>query len=666
MNIFFILLLAIALMLLSGLPGCLLSARSAAGQRLAVGLLLAGSLLGLAAVALAFGAPQAPALSLPWGLPLSRFAVGLDTLSAVFLLPVFVVPACGAVYGLGYWKQAEHPANGRRLNLAYGVLAGAMALVVIARDGMLFLLAWEIMALAAYFAATAEDDKPEVRRAGWIYLIATHVGTLCLFALFALWRHATGSFALEAHLGLPAATANALFALALVGFGFKAGLMPLHVWLPGAHANAPSHVSAVMSGVMLKMGVYGLVRLTALLPGGEVWWGATLLAAGACSSVAGIAYAIGQRDLKRLLAYSSIENIGIIAMGLGLALLGRCHGAPAGHPAWVVLGLGGALLHVWNHALFKSLLFFNAGAVIHATGTREIDRMGGLAKRAPRVMALFVVGAVAICALPPLNGFASEWLLYLGLFQTLGQGGAPGLPAAALAVVALAAAGALAVACFVKVLGAVFLGAPRAEATARAAHDPDAAMLGPMALLAGGCAALGLAPFLATPLLDAAVRSWFPPAAAASSLASAAPLACFTVADLALLALAGAVLALLRAALRKQAVRRGPTWDCGYARPTARMQYTGSSLGNSLVRLTSFLLWPRDCRTALRGLFPRPSAFKSLVPDAVLDRLATPLFLAAGRYLPRLRVLQQGQTHLYVLYILIVMIVLLVWGNAGS
>jgi hydrogenase-4 component B len=659
MNILLILLLAIVLLSLSGLPGCLLSARSAAGQRVATALMALGSLLGLAAVAACFCAAQTPSLDLPWGFPHSRFAVAVDPVSALFLLPVFIVPALGSVYGLGYWKQAEHPANGRRLGLAYGLLAGAMALVVIAHDGVLFLIAWEVMALAAYFAATAEDDKPEVRRAGWIYLIATHVGTLCLLALFAGWRHATGSFLLEAGQPLPAKAATALFVLALVGFGFKAGLMPLHVWLPGAHANAPSHVSAVMSGVMLKMGVYGLVRMTALLPSEAPWWGPALLAAGAFSSVAGIAFAIGQRDLKRILAYSSIENIGIIAMGLGLALLGRA----SGHAEWILLGLGGALLHMWNHSLFKALLFFSAGAVIHAAHTREIDQMGGLAKRLPRVMALFVVGAVAICALPPLNGFAGEWLLYVGLFRTLGLGTETGVPAAALAAVTLAMAGALAVACFVKVLGTVFLGAPRTQATQHA-HEPGRAMLAPMAALACGCVGIGLFPLAVTPLLEAAVRTW----AAQPALlpvAAVVPLKGLTALGLALAGLAAAVALVLKRTLRAQRVREGLTWDCGYARPTARMQYTGSSLGASLVDLTSFLLWPKKLRTALRGHFPRPSAFKSLVPDTVLDRLVTPLFRATGRYLPRLRVLQQGQTHLYVLYILIVMIVLLIWGSAG-
>jgi hydrogenase-4 component B len=457
MNVMLILLVAIALMMVSGVPGTLFSARSAGGQKLATALLSLGALLGLACVALARAGGAEVSLDLAWGVPGSRFAVALDAVGAVFLLPVFVVPALGSVYGHGYWRQSEHPANGRRLTLAYGVLAGAMALVVLARDGLLFLIAWEVMALAAYFAATAEDDKPEVRRAGWIYLVATHVGTLCLFAMFSLWRASTGSLGLASATALPAATASALFLLALVGFGFKAGLMPLHVWLPGAHANAPSHVSAVMSGVMLKMGVYGLVRMTLLLPAGPSWWGYTVLAMGAVSSVAGIAFAIGQRDLKRLLAYSSIENIGIVAMGLGLALLGRTEG----RPVWVLLGLSGALLHVWNHSLFKSLLFLNAGAVIHAVETREIDRMGGLAKRMPKAAALFAVGAAAICALPPLNGFAGEWLLYNGLFTALGLGPGPSLPAAAVAVAALAMTGALAVACFVKLFATVYLGEAR-------------------------------------------------------------------------------------------------------------------------------------------------------------------------------------------------------------
>ncbi|MFH0907788.1 MAG: proton-conducting transporter membrane subunit [bacterium] len=651
---------AILVLGLSGLPGCLLSSLSAAGQRMATLLMAIGSVLGLGGVAAALDAATPPSLCVPWFLPWGQFAVTIDALSALFLGLVFVVPALGSIYGLGYWKQSEHPENGHRLGVFYGLLAGSMALVAIARDGVLFLIAWEVMAIAAYFAATVDEDNPAVRRAGWVYLIATHVGTLCLIAMFALWRHATGGFALEPSQAMPAEVAGTIFALGVIGFGFKAGLMPLHVWLPGAHANAPSHVSAVMSGVMLKMGVYGIVRMTALLPVPTAWWGGTLLAVGALTGVAGMAFAIGQHDLKRLLAYSSIENIGIIAMGLGLALLGRY----MNRPDWMLLGLGGALLHVWNHGLFKSLLFLSAGAIIHAAHTRDMDRLGGLAKRMPFVMALFLVGAVAISALPPLNGFASEWLLYVGLFRTLGLGGDPGLPVAALAAVALATIGALAVACFVKLLGTVFLGMPRSEDTARA-HDPSASMLAPMTILAAGCVCIGLFPMIATPLLEDAARTWAALPGPTMSIAAVAPLKWIAVMGLSLVVLAGALVLTLKVLPRAKVAGVAGTWDCGYAQPTMRMQYTGSSFGQTLVNLYTFILWPKNNRPAIRGMFPATAHFKSMVPDTVLDRLVLPLFDAAGRHMPRLRILQQGQTQLYLLYILIIMIVLLIAGAWG-
>jgi hydrogenase-4 component B len=459
---------------------------------------------------------------------------------------------------------------------------------------------------------------------------------------------------------MPAETAGAIFVLALIGFGLKAGLMPLHFWLPGAHANAPSHVSAVLSGVMLKMGVYGLVRMATLLPVPASWWGGVLLVAGVISGVAGIAFAIGQHDIKRLLAYSSIENIGIIAMGLGLALLGRS----MNRVDWVMLGLGAALLHVWNHSLFKPLLFFNAGAIIHAAHTRRIDQLGGLAKRMPRAMALFAVGAVAICALPPLNGFASEWLLYLGLFRTLGPG-ETGLPVVAVAAVALAMIGALAVACFVKLLGAMFLGSPRSP-VAEHAHDPPASMMAPMVVLAVGCACIGTFPMIATPLLGDAARMWAAQPDSSATLAALAPLRWITALGLGLVALIAVMVLALKALPRAGIVAQAGTWDCGYAQPTTRMQYTGSSFGQTLVDLFTFILWPKNHWPAIRGVFAKAAHFKSVVPDTILDRLAAPMFHAAGRYLPRLRMLQQGQTQSYVLYILITMILLLVWGAMGA
>lgn len=655
---------AAVVMALSGLPACLLSRRSRAGQRLTTMLLLIGSLIGLGGLALSFGQTIPPALRVPWFLPWGQFSITIDAISILFLGPVFVIPALGSIYGLGYWKQSEHPDNGQRLGAFYGLLAGSMALVTVARDGVLFLLAWEIMAIAAYFAATAEEDDLEVRSAGWVYLIATHMGTLCLIAMFALWRLATGSFEMEpasAGSAMTAGVSGTIFVLAVIGFGFKAGLMPLHVWLPGAHANAPSHVSAVMSGVMLKMGVYGLVRLTAMLPTGASWWGGGLLAAGAISGVAGISFAIAQHDVKRLLAYSSIENIGIIAMGLGLALLGRS----LDRVEWIMLGLGAALLHVWNHSLFKSLLFLNAGAIIHAAHTREINQMGGLAKRMPRVMMLFAVGATAICALPPLNGFAGEWLLYIGLFRTLGVGEESPFPMAAAAAVALAMIGALAVACFVKLLGAVFLGSPRGD-SAKHAHDPPATMIVPMMILAAGCACLGLLPLIAIPLLEKSARTWTAQPELTMFLAVAAPMHWITLLGLCLAVLAGIILLALKALPRIDVVTNAGTWDCGYVQPTTRMQYTGSSFAQTLVGLLTFILRPRQHWPTIRGMFPGPSHFKSLVPDAILEWIVWPVFIVAGRYLPRVRVLQQGQTQLYVLYILIIVIVLLVWGAMGG
>lgn len=655
---------AAVLLCASGVPALMLPARSPLGQRITTLLVLAGSIMGLlGSVPTLLGASAAGGLRLPWFLPQGQGAIGIDALSAFFLVLIFVVPALGSIYGLEYWKQGEHSGNGRKLGLFYGILAGSMALVVVARNGFLFMIVWEVMAMAAFFAATAEDDNPEVRNAGWVYLIATHVGTLCLLAMFALWKNASGSFQFELAPAMPQAVAGIIFVLALVGFGFKAGIMPLHVWLPGAHANAPSHVSAVMSGVMLKMGVYGIVRMTTLLPLPATWWGSTMLIAGAVTGLAGIAFAISQNDIKRMLAYSSIENIGIITMGIGLGLLGRA----MGRVDWMLLGMGGALLHVWNHGLFKSLLFFNAGAIIHAQGTRELDRMGGLARSLPLLAALFAAGAVAISALPPLNGFVSEWLIYLGLFGTLGLDGGSAFPVAATAAVFLAMTGALAVATFVKLLGTVFLGSPRnsdPDAT-RHAHAPSVLMTGPMTALASACLAIGLLPAVFVPAVERAVYVWMPPTASGPALLVLAPVHWLSLAGAGFAALMAILVLVSRGMLRGRIVRRGPTWDCGYARPSARMQYTGSSLGQSIVGLFSVLLRPRTALPLISRAMPTATAFKSQVPDTVLDKAVVPVFSFLGLQLPRIRFMQQGKLNLYLLYIVVITALLFIFGSMG-
>jgi len=399
----------------------------------------------------------------------------LDALGAWFLVLLAAVGGLGAVYAREYWSDHHHAASAPRGRAWWSVLVLSMALVLTSSNGLHFLIAWEAFALAGYFLITLEKRRPEVRSAGWLYLAASHAGTMGLFGFFTLLAARTGTWELgpmREHAGLAP-----LFWLALAGFGVKAGLFPLHLWLPSAHANAPSHVSAILSGVAIKMGIYGIVRFSGWLPMPPAA-GWVVIGLGALSALLGSVFAFAQTDFKRLLAYCSVENIGVILIGLGAALLARSHGdaidlsgfeiTQAGLPHehvdlwWGRLALAGALLHVWNHGAFKSLLFFGAGAVLHTTGTREMSRLGGLWRAMPWTAGLFAVGAVAVAGLPPLNGFVSEWLVYLGLFSAT-TGKSPAAWAAMPAAILLAVAGALALATFVKAGSMIFLGAPRTK-----------------------------------------------------------------------------------------------------------------------------------------------------------------------------------------------------------
>ncbi len=642
--------LAIVLAAASGLPGLFLARSSVRGERIAAWLMAGGALTGLVCAAVTVLGGGQPTAFFPWPAA-GNAVVGLDALSAFFLVPVFLVGGLGPLYGLGYWPQRLHTSNGRKLRLFWGLLVAGMALLVISRHAMAFLLGWEIMALSAFFLVATEDHREESRRASWVYLVATHVGTLTLFGLFALWRHTTGSYALEpvGQDTLSLGTLHLLFFLALLGFGLKAGVMPLHFWLPGAHASAPCHVSAMLSGVVLKMGIYGLVRWLSLLPSPPAAWGSIILALGAVSGLLGVVFAIGQHDLKRLLAYHSVENIGIILLGLGVAMLGRS----SGHPEWVALGLAGGLLHVWNHSFFKSLLFFCAGAVVHGAHTRQIDRMGGMAKAMPWTAACFLVGAVAICGLPPLNGFVSEWFVYLGLLKTALSGGT----AAMVGVPVLAMVGALAVACFVKVYGTVFLGEPRTRAAGHAREAPLSMRL-PMLALGACCALIGLAPVLVGPVLDATTACWLADAGAETvRLGHIAPLGVISVLAFSLTAcVAGVMVFLGRPAL---ASRAGPTWDCGYARPTGRMQYTASSFAQTIVLFFNRVLQPHGRRPRVVGLFPPPAHLHSHVDDAVLDRVLLPAGHRIEGWFNWFHRFQRGLTQHYVFYILLTLLALL-------
>ena len=645
----------------SGVPGLFLKNAAAVGQKLATAFACVGALCGLAGAFSTIAFNETEIFVINWSLPFGPCEIGIDPLAALFLLSVFLISGCGAVYANGYWPAAKHPATSRALCFFIGILSASMALLIIARNSVFFLMAWEVMALSAYFAFTVESANAEVRKAGMLYLVCTHAGTMALFVMFILLRTMTGSFqfAATASLNPLAPGATVIFFAALFGFGMKAGIMPLHIWLPAAHANGPSHVSAMMSGVMLKMGIYGIIRILSLFYPVPVWWGAVILGLGIISGVTGIISAIGQNDIKRLLAYSSIENIGIITMGIGAALIGQS----IGNQTLLLLGMGGALLHILNHSLFKSLLFLGSGALIHAAGTRDLNRMGGLARRMPRTAPLFLVGAMAICGLPPLNGFISEYLLYFGFFSSVKDGAAPIVLGMGLAVTALALIGALALACFVKVYGVAFLGVPR-SAEAEQGHDAPWQMPAAMSLLALCCLAIGLLPQYATNLVQPAVYAVLPSlAAAGSGITTQAPLVWIGFIGTALIIIAALLAAGYYRRLKSVPPASATTWGCGYLQPSARIQYTSTSFAEMLVRLFRGTLQPRYALPKITGFLPASAGFSSRIPETVLDVVILPFLRGTGIVFSFFRRLQNGEQSLYVLYIFITLVLLLVWAH---
>ncbi len=579
----------------------------------------AGAVLGLAVSSNVLLGGAVIVHSLPQLFPFARLSLVVDPLGAYFVLVISLVTLAAALYGPAYLRAHSPdagPARQAAQVLGFNVFVACMVLVCCAGDALTFLLAWEGMTLASYLLVVSEDRDGERARAGLLYMVMTHGGTALLLVAFLFLTERAGAFDFEslraAAASLDPTTRTALFFLALTGFATKAGVIPLHVWLPRAHPAAPSHVSALMSGVMLKVAIYGMLRFafdllappSAALPDS---WGWTVLLFGTLSAVLGVLYALQQHDLKRLLAFHSVENIGIILIGVGLAMiLWRRDEAPG---ALATVALAAALLHVVNHAAFKGLLFLGAGSVLARTHVRNMEELGGLARRMPWTAGLFLLGAIAISALPPLNGFVSEWLTFQALLGGASRLQGPAGLGVVFSAPMLALTGGLAAACFAKAFGVTFLGRARSPHAEHATEAP-ASMIAAMIWLALLCVALGVAPGYAMRFLDLPVAGLLHGPTASAVITARGPLVLstaltapgsapaaisMTLMAALLVALAGAAW-VLRRGLRRTPPRRAPTWTCGMT-PTARFDYTATAFAKPLRLVFAALYRPRRAVT---------------------------------------------------------------------
>ena len=656
--------IAILLLLLGGLLAVLCRSRPGIGQLAGQSGAISGSAFGLVAAIRVLVTGEPEQMSAIWHMPGGGLHFEIDALSAFFMLPVFGLSLLGAIYGRSYLAGRDDGPGSATSWFHLNLLTAGMALVLAAYDGLLFLLAWEVMALSPFFLVIFDDRKAAVRHAAWTYLSATHLGTVFLLVLFVLLGSLAGTSDFSGYAAAVSANpglSSTIFVLALIGFGSKAGIVPAHVWLPEAHPVAPSHASALMSGAMIKIGIYGLVRMLTFLGTPQPWWGWLLIAVGASSGVLGVLFALAQHDLKRLLAYHSVENIGIILLAIGIGVLGLAEGAP-----WLaIIGFAAGLLHVLNHSIFKGLLFLGAGAVQHGAHSLELEELGGLLKPMPWTGTTFLIGAAAIVGLPPLNGFVSEFLLFYSGFLAMVQPAASMAIAGLIAIVVMGLISGLAAACFAKAFGIAFLGSARSPEAAEA-HEAAPAMCAAMAVLALLCIVIGLAAPIVVPALDSVVAgaTTSPIGVARGQLAMVAgPLAAAVAIFAGLIVIAALAWALRSHRLAVAAARRGPVWGCGYLYPTARMQYTASSFAQPLTTQFHPFIRNRETLASPNGYFPTAASYSSDSGDPFLRLLFAPTFRWFDKIVSRINVIQQGHIHVYVLYVAATLIVLLIWGS---
>ncbi len=614
----------------------------------------------------------------PIGLPDLPFHLRIDLLSGFFLVVVGLLAFFVSIYSIGYVKGFLNQRSVTSLVVFYTLFLAGMFLVVLADDAFFFLVAWEMMAASSYFLVLFEDERIENRRAAFLYLVVAHVGAIAILLSFGVMAGlATGFKGFEGYTfdamretELPAGWASVAFLLAFFGFAAKAGVIPLHVWLPEAHPVAPSNVSALMSGVMLKTAIYGIVRVAFDLIGDfPWWWGALVLVFGLISAVLGVLYALMQHDLKRLLAYHSVENIGIILIGIGLAMIFSSFDMGL----LAALALIAGLYHTLNHAMFKGLLFMGAGAVLHATHERNMEEMGGLIHSMPWTAVFFLIGCISISALPPFNGFVSEWLTYQAFLLS------PGLPSPLLNLLIplgaalLALTSALAAACFVKAFGVTFLGHRRGHHHGQV-HEADWPMRIGMMLAAITCLALGVFPTIMISWMDplaeeltggtiAASASgfgwmWLTPIAAERA-SYAAPIAFVGI-------LSVVVVTYLLLHARPGALRRVPLWDCGFEKVTNRMQYTATSFAMPLRRIFGFLFsikeHVRQLPPATHPAFPDRLHYHLRVRDRFWMWIYQPVVDASFWLSRRIGRMQHGRIQIYLIYSFVTILVLLIFS----
>jgi hydrogenase-4 component B len=667
------------LIYLAGAAVGLASARDPRRARLAAfGLALTGALVEIASAIAALANGAAETWSLPFGVPLFSWTLRIGPLSAYFNLALGVLAAAVSIYSFGYLREMEGRRNVGILGFFYNLLLLSLTLVFTAANAFFFLLAWEVMALASYCLVSFEHEKGETRRAGMLFLIMSHAGTGLLLIAFLLLATASGSldfacFRAAAAL-LPPWERGTVFLLFFLGFGVKAGIIPIHVWLPAAHPVAPSNISALMSGIVIKTGIYGMALVFfEFFDAPPVWAGLVVIIAGVVSALLGVLYALMEHDLKRLLAYHSIENIGIILIGFGAALLFRAFG----QPYLAAIALIAALYHTMNHVIFKSLLFLGAGSVLHGTHTRNMEEMGGLVRGMPVTTACFLTGAIAISGLPPLNGFVSEWLTYQALLAGFGSTQTLTRVVFPIAGALLALTAALAAGCFVKAFGISFLALPRSEKAAEA-RECSGSMQAGMGILAAACFALGLGATAFLRVFDPLTAQAFGVRVSSAlitgggwALSSGAPNGgTVSPAGMAfVLVLLSSIPALFWLAWGRSARRAaGPTWDCGLPGLTAGNEYTATGFSKPLRLIFAALYRPRrevQADYEVSPYYPTAIHFESEVEPAFEKHFYDPLRDWIYTMARRTRSLQAGSIHAYLAYIFIALLALLLFGVRG-